>query len=90
MHRISLALIPKALRYFCNGRSSDLLAFEAFPSVQTVTVVSKALFELTAAGTVQDLHPFPYYAIQPVSRIFAPLQERNYAFLLNECDKEFC
>ncbi len=56
------AFVPKALKLLNKGRSSDSLAFEAFPSVswRSVTGVSKAQFELTAAGTAQDLHLFPY------------------------------
>jgi len=59
------AIIPKALIIYRQGRSSDSLTSEAFPirslcREKSVTQVSKAFYELTAAGTVQDLHLFPY------------------------------
>jgi len=42
------------------GRSSDLLTPEAFPFANANSDrVSGALFELTAAGTVQVFHLFP-------------------------------
>jgi len=46
-----------------SGRSSDLLlSLEAFP-VANQWHFFHDILKLTAAGTVQDLHPIPYYSI---------------------------
>ena len=68
--RINKPLSRKLRIKHGNGRSSDLLAFEAFPFLRKVTVGFKSSYELTAAGTVQVLHLLPYYAIQSVRWIW--------------------
>jgi len=60
---LSLRFYSRKLRYFVDyGRSSDLLLKGAFPSAlggQWLKVPSN-IVELTAAGTVQDLHLIPF------------------------------
>jgi hypothetical protein len=45
-----------------------------------VTVGFKSINELTAAGTVQVSHLFPYYATHPVRWICAPLLGAKVVF----------
>jgi len=63
-HRNALAFhitfSPKVVIPFHLGRSSDLLYLVGLPVKNSDLLNDKTLTELTAAGTVQDLHPIPF------------------------------
>jgi hypothetical protein len=54
-------LFPKALKFRLSiNRFSDLLSYNAFPTFVSGFIVA-TLFEITAAGTVQEFSPdFPF------------------------------
>jgi len=66
-------LLPKALK-IPTGRFSDLIHFVTFPSLRQWFAETKHVKNLTAAGTVPDLHRIPFYAGSERTDITSRLQ----------------